>query len=550
MAVLGLQHAIESASKVTLPVAMMMSVGATAKQVETLIETTLIMCGIATILVSSRLRLVGFGRLMPVAILSSFVSPALLAARAGGLPLVAGMTLVTGIVVAGLSRVLHRWRFLFPPEVVGLIAFMVGASQASLAVSRFLGIHRMDQTPASDHLFVASATIGLLAGLTVWGKGKLRLFSTLITLMAGYFLAGALGMVSAEQWQRVTDAPWIGLPTVHPPGMAFDPSLVLPFAVLGLSAALKASGDLTIAEKISDADWKRADLKAGSAAVLTFGLSTMLSACLGGFAMMSSSSNVGLSAATGAASRRIGYACGAILISLACVPKLVALIGITPAPVVGATLLLVVSYNLIAGMQIIMSRMMEARHTYIIGMSLLFGLSADAMPGAYANLPNWLRPLFASGLTLATTMVVLLNMVFRLGTSRRHSMQIAAGEDAERIYTFLEEFGAEWGARREVIERAVSAVVEFYEMVFLMELAMGSISIETVYDEFKLTVLIRYRGTLPEAQKPGLSTVDLDLWSADQPSFKMSAMLLHRLADRVRMKAEGLNCEVEISFDQ
>ena len=68
--------------------------------------------------------------------------------------------------------------------------------------------------------------------------------------------------------------------------------------------------------------------------------------------------------------------------------------------------------------------MMEARHTYIIGLSLLFGLSTDTMPSAYAQLPDWLRPIFSSGLTLATAMVVVLNAVFRIGISRRKSIQL------------------------------------------------------------------------------------------------------------------------------
>ena len=131
---LGLQHAAESASKVTLPVSALLSLGLPAQSLETMIVATLLVSGLCCLGVSGKPGLFGFGHLAPVAILSSFVAPALLAARAGGLPLVAGMGLITGIVVAALSRVLHRWRFLFPPEVVGLIAFMVGASQSTLAV--------------------------------------------------------------------------------------------------------------------------------------------------------------------------------------------------------------------------------------------------------------------------------------------------------------------------------------------------------------------------------------------------------------------------------
>src|SRR5262249_15648202 len=160
---------------------------------------------------------------------------------------------------------------------------------------------------------------------------------------------------------------------------------------------------------------------------------------LGGFAIMSSSSNIGLSAATGATSRYIGYACGTTLIGLAFLPKVVALIAIVPPPVAGAMFLLVVSYNLIAAMQIIITPMMETRHTYIIGLSLLFGLSADTMPSAYAQLPAWLRPLFASGLTLATVMVVVLNAVFRIGISRRKTISLEANSEAsDQLCTFIE----------------------------------------------------------------------------------------------------------------
>src|SRR5204862_74815 len=132
----------------------------------------------------------------------------------------------------------------------------------------------------------------------------------------------------------------------HPPGLAIDYGLLLPFIVLGLSAAMKSAGDLAVSEKMSDPDWKRADLGRGRSAMLTFGLGTMASSAAGGFAIMSSSSNIGLAAATGATSRYVGYACGAILIALSFFPKLVSLLAIVPPPVAGAMFLLVVSYNL------------------------------------------------------------------------------------------------------------------------------------------------------------------------------------------------------------
>jgi len=60
--------------------------------------------------------LFGFGHLTPSAIISSFVAPSMVAFQTGGLKLLAGMTLLPGVIVVLLSRVLSRWKALFPPE--------------------------------------------------------------------------------------------------------------------------------------------------------------------------------------------------------------------------------------------------------------------------------------------------------------------------------------------------------------------------------------------------------------------------------------------------
>src|SRR5215813_13226023 len=233
--------------------------------------------------------------------------------------------------------------------------------------------------------------------------------------------------------------------------------------------------------------------------------------------------------------------------SLALFPKLVAFIAIVPPPVAGAMFLLVVSYNLIAGMQIIMSRMMETRHTYIIGLSLLFGLSADAMPSAYAQLPAWLRPLFASGLTLATAMVVVLNAVFRIGISRRKKIELeSTPENADRLCEFIEEFGAQWGARREVVSRAVSAMLEFFETLVANEMAPFGMTVSGFLDEHRLDFVIRYKGEPFEipTDRPEIS-LDGD------PTMvrKLSAYMLSRLADSVKSKTSAGMTEIEVHFE-
>jgi NCS2 family nucleobase:cation symporter-2 len=194
-----------------------------------------------------------------------------------------------------------------------------------------------------------------------------------------------------------------------------------------------------------------------------------------------------------------------------------------------------------------MSRMMEARHTYIIGMSLLFGLTADAIPGAFQGLPEWLRTLLSSGLTLATVMVVVLNLVFRIGTSKKRTFTVQPGtEDLETVYEFMEESGGLWGARREVVERTVSGIVEAYELISGEGLADGAITIDATFDEFHLDVTLRYPGRLPE-QDTGRVSAPISV--AEHSVASLASMLLHRLADRVRMKRSGTACEIELRFE-
>src|SRR5262249_26772702 len=111
--VLGIQHAIESASKITMPIMLLTLAWASGPQLETMIVAQVIISGLATIAVCSRAPVVGFGRLLPSAIFSSFAAPAMMAARIGGLKLLAGMTVITAITVVIVSGVLPRWRFLF-----------------------------------------------------------------------------------------------------------------------------------------------------------------------------------------------------------------------------------------------------------------------------------------------------------------------------------------------------------------------------------------------------------------------------------------------------
>jgi NCS2 family nucleobase:cation symporter-2 len=134
---------------------------------------------------------------------------------------------------------------------------------------------------------------------------------------------------------------------------------------------------------------------------------------LGGLATDTSSSNVSFSGASGATSKWIGVAAGALFIVLGFSPKLSALLSIMPAPVIGAILVFVVCFMMVSGLQIILTSKPDTRRIFVVGVALCFGLSLDILPELYAQVTPWLRPLFESSLTLATVIAVVLNQFLR-----------------------------------------------------------------------------------------------------------------------------------------
>jgi NCS2 family nucleobase:cation symporter-2 len=199
---------------------------------------------------------------------------------------------------------------------------------------------------------------------------------------------------------------------------SFDIALLIPFLIASLASSLKSVGDLMTAQKVNDDAWSQADMKSIGGGLLADGTGCMVSGILGGMGVSTSSSNVGVSAATGATSRWIGFGAGALFIVFAFLPKLSALFSVMPRPVMGAILVFVTCFMIRAGLEIILLTTMDTKKTFVIGISIIFGLSVDILPELYRNIHPWLRPLFSSSLTLSTILAIALTQLFRIGTWR------------------------------------------------------------------------------------------------------------------------------------
>jgi NCS2 family nucleobase:cation symporter-2 len=412
---LAVQHIFLMSSTLVLPVVLVKEIGGSFTEVRSVVGATMIACGIGTIVQAVRWRIIGSGYLCPNLCGPNFFAASMRSAWLGGLPLMRGMTLVAGIVEALFSRVVDRVKFLFPPEITGLVVLMVAFSLVPLGASKFLGINYAGEPIQGANLLVAGLTLFVMVGVNVWGKGKLKLYSVLFGMFCGYLLSIAAGLATKAQFEEVGAAPWFTPPFLEGwMRLSFQWSLLPTFAIVSITGALKSIGNLIMCEMVNDDEWKEPDMRRIGDGLTADSISVAVSGLLGGMASDTSASNVALSRASGATSRWIGFAAGGIFIALGFSPTLSAILSIMPMPVMGAILVFVTSFMILSGLQIIISAKPHARKTFVLGISIIFGLSLDVLPDLYAGVFPSLRPLFDSSLTLATVLAVGLNQLLRI----------------------------------------------------------------------------------------------------------------------------------------
>jgi len=300
--------------------------------------------------------------------------------------------------------------------------------------------------------------------------------------------------------------------------------MLAPFLIACLTANLKTVGDLTLCQKINDTDWKRTDMRSISGGILANGIGNLFSGLSGGVAQNTVSSSVGVSLGTGITSRSLALPTGLIVIGLAFFPKLAAILAVMPAPIVGATLIYSACFIVIGGLQLLTSRMLDARRIFAVGIAFILGLSIEISPDLYSHVPDLARPIFSSSVSLATVLVVSLSFLFRLGVSKRVKVELLPGPGVfDAIHHLVEEHGAEWGMRREVAMRAEHAINEVVNSAVALNPGLKQLDASLSFDEFNLDTEIDYEGVPLEIAD---SVPSIDALGTDQGIAALSTFMI------------------------
>jgi xanthine permease XanP len=490
---------------------------------------------------------VGSGYLCPSIFTVAYLGPSLLALKTGGLSLVFGMTVFAGCIEAALSRSLRHLRALFPPEIAGLVVVLLGVTIGAIGVRYVLGADT--RQPASPReLAVAAISLGTMVALNVWAGGLFRMFCALLGMIAGYAAAALLGILTASDMQRVMDLPLVSVPSVGHVAWSFDFALIGAFAVAALAACLKTIGNVTTCQKMNDAEWVRPEMGSISRGVLADGLGTVTAGVLGTVGINSSPSAVGLSGATGVTSRRVAYGIGAIFLALAFLPKVASLLSIIPRSVMGAALVFSACFVFVNGIQIITSRLLDARRTFVIGLAFLTGIAVDLLPGYFVNVPAQFQPLVSSSLVVGMLTAVLLNLVFRLGVRQTERLLVdPRAVDPPGIDAFLESRGAAWGARGDVIDRASFNLQQSIETIVEGCEPQGPLEIQASFDEFNLDLRVSYAGAPLEL--PQRRPTNEEIMESVDGQRRLAGFMLRRYADRVAATHKSGRSTILFHFD-
>lgn len=543
----GLQHVGLASIFLLVPVIACRAAGLPPEQTLDVMSLSMIVMALGVVLQAFGPRGSGSGFLCPSIFSAGYLPASLLAVKTGGASLMFGMTVFAGVVEIVFSRLLRPLRPLFPPEIAGFVVAMIGV------VVGTLGFRVMAGTMAEEGLEprvlgVFVLTLGTMVGLNVWTRGATKIFCALIGMAVGYAASAAVGILPAADLMRLAAAPLFNVPGFGHLAWTFDAALAVPFAVAALAATLRAMGDITICQRSNDADWVRPDLGTISAGAMANGFATLAAGLAGSVGCNTSTSNVGLAAATGVTSRLVAWGAALVLVVAAFLPKAGTLFAIMPAPVVGATLVFAAALVFVNGLLIVTSRVLDARRTFVIGVSFMLGIAVDVVPALFAGLPAWVHPFVSSSLVLGTLSALLLNLVFRAGVRRTQTLIVAPhAVDAQAIEAFVVTAGGSWGARRDVVERARFNLAQSVETIVASGVAAGPLEITAAFDEFRLDLRVSYDGApleLPQARPTNEEILD-----TEHGERRLAGYMLRRFADRVSATEKGGRATILFHFD-
>jgi uracil permease len=326
-----------------------------------------------------------------------------------GLPAIQGGMIVGGIllIITVLSNQLERVIRLFTSNVVGVILMLIAFGLLPALLKLLTGVN--DAHPQGEPLtmMISLALVLFMATLSYRLTGFWKTISILLGMIAGSLIFVFLGGL---KWQTLAEASWISFSTGRVGSIpAFYWPAAIAFACAYLAVIVNSLGSLQGIAAITDKERLSAATRRG---ILFNGIAGISCGLLGVVGTVSYSMSPGVVLVNRVASRYTVAYCGMILLMAAFSPKLAALLGLIPAPVVGAALCVALGGQVGVGISIIASKEITYRDYFVVGLPLLLGTLAGFFPHSlFDTLPGFSQVFFGNSLIVGIVTVILLEHI-------------------------------------------------------------------------------------------------------------------------------------------
>lgn len=431
---------------------------------------SLVIAGAMTALQAARFGRIGTGHVVIMGPTLTFASVVALAAAAGGPGLMAALIVASAVVHVVLAVWLPKVRRIITPTVSGTMLMLISVTLLPFVVEPLLTVP--EGAPRFSGAVMAFVTLAGTVMLAWRGRGAWRLWSPLLVITAGAVVAIPFG---AYEFGPVLDAAWIGVPSPELPsldeisGVEFW-SLLPAFVLVTVVSGIRVIGDTIAVQQAARREPRAADMRLAQGSLAVDGLGYVLAGMAGGPPTSTyGAESVSLTTFTGVAARRVGFAFGAILILLACSPKLITLFVTLPEPVVGTYILVVISMMFITGVKMIANDGLDASKALLVGISFSLGVALDARSAGTELLGSGWGLLLDNGIIAGALCAVAMSAGMRLSgaAKRRSRLDVPlAMSSLPAIDEFVERLADKHGWNRNT-RRSLSAASEETVIVLL-----------------------------------------------------------------------------------
>lgn len=377
-----------------------------------MIQMSMLFAGIATLFQTIGVGPVGAR--LPIVQGTSFAFLPIMIPAVAGLGAAGLGGLMTGVLIGGvfhfcLGFVIGRIRFALPPLVTGLIVLMIGLALIKVGIQYAAGGVPLLGKPAFGSLAMwmpALVVVLVTLALKFFTRGLVSVAAVLIGLIAGYFVALAMGQVN---FVNVGRAGLFEVPVPFKWGFEINWAIIIGMCLMAIISAIETVGDTSGITK--GGAGREATDREIEGATFADGIGTAIAGVFGGLPNTSFSQNVGLISMTGVMSRHVVTIGAIFLIVCGMIPKIGAIVSTVPINVLGGGVIVMFGMVAAAGLNMLSEVNWNRRNMVIFATALSVGFGLQLVPEALQHMPRTLQILLTSGLLPAAIIAVVLNLV-------------------------------------------------------------------------------------------------------------------------------------------